>query len=130
MDKGRAFWLAGSEAIAKVDPTVTVSISPEDNNAATLCVFAKIEVSSRMKDEGSKAEESKGRKDKYEERALVEQKRAWTLKRNLPTHWERTLPWKRNNVPEITNLKNETGRTLSTQTRDQPPTPFAHKRRN
>ena len=69
MDKGRDFWPAGSKAIAMVDPSVTVSISPQDNKIAKLCYFAKIEVDSRMKDEGNKAGEVKGRKDN--EKAIV-----------------------------------------------------------
>ena len=65
-DKSRAYWPAGSKAIARVDPFGTVSISPLDNKVAKRFGFAKIEVDSRMKDEGNKAEEAKGQKDKDE----------------------------------------------------------------
>ena len=82
MDKSRAFWPAGSKAIAKVDPSVTVFISPIDNKVAKRCVSAKIEVDSRMKDEANKAEEAKGRKDKDEER-VGRKETAWKLKINL-----------------------------------------------
>ena len=75
MDKGRAFWPAGSKAIAKVDRSVTVCISPLDNKVAQLRVFANLEVDSRMKDEGNTAEEAKGRTDK-DEHIVVGKERA------------------------------------------------------
>ena len=60
MDQSRAFWPAGTKAIAKVDPSVTVSISPLDNKVAKPSGFAKSEVEKRI--EANKAEEAKGRK--------------------------------------------------------------------
>ena len=60
MDQSRAFWPAGTKAIAKVHPSVTVSISPLDNKVAKPNYFATSEVEKRI--EVNKAEEAKGRK--------------------------------------------------------------------
>ena len=68
LNKSRAFWPAGSKAIAKVDPSVTVSISLIDSKVAALCGFAKRKVYLRMKDEANRADEAKDRTYKEEER--------------------------------------------------------------
>ena len=75
MDQSRAFWPAGTKAIAKADPSATVSISPLDNKVAKPSGFAKKEIEERI--EVNKAEEAtgsqvlveatKGRKDEVEE---------------------------------------------------------------
>ena len=65
MDKSCAFRPAGSNAIAKVYPSVTVSISPLDNKVAKPCGVARDEVEKRI--DVNKAEEAKGRKHKDEE---------------------------------------------------------------
>ena len=68
MEKRRVFWPAGSKAIAKVDPSVTASIRPLDNEVANLFGFAKRKVDSRMTKEANRAEEAKGRKDQDKHR--------------------------------------------------------------
>ena len=73
MDKGRAVWPAGSETLAKVHPSVTVSISLQDNKTAKRCGFAKIDVDSRRKEtRQGRPKEEKTKKKKE----LVEKERA------------------------------------------------------
>ena len=75
MDPSRAFWPAGIKAIAKVDPSVTVSISLPDNKVAKPSGFAKREVEQRIetnraeeaKDRMIEVEATKGRKGEVEE---------------------------------------------------------------
>ena len=59
LDSSRAFWPARSKAIAKVDPCVTVSISPLDSKVAKPSGSAKKEVERRI--ETNEAEEAQGR---------------------------------------------------------------------
>ena len=75
MDQSRAFWPAGIRAIAKVDPSVTVSISPLGNKVAEPSVFAKREVEQRIETHRAEddterkieVEATNGRKDQVEE---------------------------------------------------------------
>ena len=91
MDQSSAFWPAGTKAIAKVDPPVTVSISPLDNKVAKPNVSAKRELEKTIKTNEAEetkerkieVEATKGRKDEVEEGRVGKKGRASKSKKNL-----------------------------------------------
>ena len=91
MDSSRAFWPAGSKAIAKVDPSVTVSISPLGSKVAKPSGAARREVDSRKKNEANRAEEAKGRKYQDEGRVGRQGEDLETEEERAEDHEKRTV---------------------------------------